>query len=37
MLPKGLSLERLCDELEAIAHDIMVDIVLRDASDPPAG
>jgi glycine cleavage system regulatory protein len=37
VLPKGLSRERLCDELEAIAHDIMVEIVLRDASDPPAG
>ena len=36
VLPKGLSRERLCDALEAIAHDIMVDIVLRDASDPTA-
>jgi glycine cleavage system regulatory protein len=34
VLPAGLSRERLCDALEAIAHDIVVDIVLRDADEP---
>ena len=37
VLPQGLSRETLCDALEAIAHDIMVDIVLRDAPEPHAG
>lgn len=36
VLPKGLSREALCDALEAIAHDVMVEIVLRDAPEPHA-
>jgi glycine cleavage system regulatory protein len=37
VLPPGLSRESLCDALEAIAHDIMVDIVLRDTDQPHGG